>query len=143
MPRSTLRRHAFAAPFVMTLAAACTPKGGPGGGVVYGNPPAEPYQTWSVSRGGDGDGCLAWDGADMTCPEEAACNPPPPMPVACPADLDDHDSRRIVQWSPGGPCELDASAACTADCAPTPIACPSWDSGDDPDDDGDDLGTDG
>jgi hypothetical protein len=30
-------------------------------------------------------GCQQW--TDMTCPQGATCNPPPPVPVECPADL--------------------------------------------------------
>jgi hypothetical protein len=43
-----------------------------GGGAHVG------FNSWSMA-------CQQWQ--DMSCPQGASCNPPPPMPVECPPDL--------------------------------------------------------
>jgi hypothetical protein len=109
------QRRVFAAPFIFTIAAACT--GGAPKTVEKPEPDpdpvAEPYQTWTVSSSGEGR-CEAY--VEVDCPPDASCNPPPPMAVACPAGLADGEQITVVQLEENGPC--------TAGDQET--ECPSW-----------------
>src|SRR5688500_591877 len=73
--RGRKTRRALQASFVVTVARApaCKPSttGGTSGGDVG---------TWHVQR--RGEGCFLYQ--STSCPENATCNPPPPMEVDCP-----------------------------------------------------------
>src|SRR5262245_30231443 len=98
MARST--RRSFAAPLVLTIAGGCA-------GPVHRNPGPPPmYAEWTVVKTADGK-CTAHDASPMECPEGASCNPPPPMPVECPADIQEGESRRMWQQRQGEDCFVD------------------------------------
>jgi hypothetical protein len=133
----TRRTRAFAAPFILTVVTALPgcPKGGGGSTTIDNNnktPPdaapatAEPvvYQEWSVSR--SGDTCDAWVDVDCPPPDEATCNPPPPMTVACPGGLEEGVTMRIVQHEENGPCYLVDAECPEGGCDPQPAECPTW-----------------
>lgn len=108
------QRRNFAAPFILTLAAAipaCT-KGSPTVKEPKPDPVASPYQTWSVER--SGEACSVY--YEMDCPPDASCNPPPPMAVACPAGVEDGARFTIVQLEEDGPCSIGEE----------PAECPSY-----------------
>jgi hypothetical protein len=110
------RRLSFAAPLI--LVAACTPTGG-GDTTTTRNPPQPepPYSQWNVSMySGE---CSADDATPFDCPPDASCNPPPPMPVECPAGLEEGGSVLVIQQSEDGPCTVDG----------TETACPAWEEG--------------
>jgi hypothetical protein len=144
-------RRSFAAPLVVTLAIpACTPTSPPQQPQPVAqeqpatqeqptrpkdapmNPPApikpQPAKyddgtTFSVWR--SKDGCTAM--LDITCPEGATCNPPPPMPYKCPEDLAVNDSFKI--YVRAGQCEIHQETHCKPNqkCnppAPQRVPCP-------------------
>lgn len=108
MPRKPRRQ--FLAPFVLTAAVAlpgCKPKAQ---NTTVENPPGGTYQSWTLWA--SADGCELANDADNECPPETECNPPPPMPVACPEGFTE-GSVQITQASEGGPCTMDgAEVAC-------------------------------
>ncbi len=130
-------RRAFAAPFILTIAAAlpgCTKAGPNTRTTEHTNPPnvtstAAPYQSWTVQQLAPGQ-CDAYGDIDCPPPDEATCNPPPPMKVACPGSLAEDAQLRIVQLEQDGPCYLEAMTCPDGGCDREPTACPSWDDGD-------------
>jgi hypothetical protein len=136
-------RRAFAAPFILTIAAAipgCKSSAPKDDTIVHRNPP-EPdpdpdpvkgvaaYQSWTVQ--GNAGKCDAYFDVECPPPDEATCNPPPPMVVACPAELPDGEQMRVVQLEENGPCYAEAMECPEGGCDRTPTECPSWDSGED------------
>jgi hypothetical protein len=133
------RTRAFAAPFILTVVTALPgcPKSGPSGGTtVHENPPrvmpdaAEPvatetrYQEWSVYK--NGDTCAAMVDVDCPPPEEATCNPPPPMRVDCPLGVEEGNAVVIYQQVEGGPCYVEPADCGEGGCDPQPAECPTW-----------------
>lgn len=116
MRRETRRR--FTAPFVLTITAgtagACAKSGTPEA------PRSDLGATWYVTR--RGDGCAAME--ENRCPPDVMCNPPPPRPITCPAELaDDAHGIRVTELAPGS-CAV-VPATCNArSCATPATACP-------------------
>lgn len=52
-----------------------------------------------------GDQCDAYVEVDCPPPDQATCNPPPPMAVACPAGLAEGEQVTVVQFEEDGPTE--------------------------------------
>jgi hypothetical protein len=149
MSARTIRR-AFASPFVITLAAplvavaACG--GGGSKGPIYANPGppqrepapvADPVSTtdpamlnderhWTVMR--QGDTCQVFE--NVTCPAQATCNPPPPRPYACTADVTPSAPMKIMRPAGQAECMVErAMPSCPPGtmCNPPPpqkVACP-------------------
>lgn len=129
-------RRSFAAPFVISLAAAaapgCAPAAAPTTDTTHNvmtnppppPPPDTPYATWNVEPGAEGT-CYAYSTAPMECPPDMgmSCNPPAPMSVACP---DPYKSFTLVQEVEGGECHFLESENCDAECAAAPATCPGY-----------------
>jgi hypothetical protein len=134
-------RRTFAAPFILTIAAAvpgCTRPDPATSTIRTENPPppdvvtpeGDPYQTWTVQSSG-GEMCDAYLDVDCPPPEEATCNPPPPAVVACPGGFAEGQQIRVLQLEEGGPCYSEAMDCAEGGCDRQPSACPSWDTGTD------------
>jgi len=112
MSRS-VRRTVFAAPFVISVAAAgCGNKAAE----PKPKPPGNTQPTWHVQRLPDGDGCSAHQNVECPPPEVATCNPPAPMFMKCPADAP--ASFKLVQ-QPDKTCVIEGQT--------TAVPCPTYD----------------
>lgn len=122
-------RRVFAAPFILTIAAAipaCSSGTPRTVDEPKPDPAAEPYQTWTVRDSG-GEQCSAYVEVDCPPPEQGTtCNPPPPMAVACPAGLAEGGQVTVVQLEEGGPCYAEAAECPEGGCDREPTECPSW-----------------
>src|SRR5262249_9535825 len=95
------------------LVAACHHGGGGTGPTTDKN-----YKSWSVMK--QGDSCTAYD-SDQSCPENATCNPPPPMQISCPDGMIEGQPMTVVQPIEGVECWTQPPNGT----APMQIACPS------------------
>ena len=108
------RRTAFAAPFILTVAA-CS-----GGQTREEPPPRYPGPTWHVTK--RGLECIASE-ADLGCPKGVMCNPPPPQAIKCPAMPDGREWVRVVKRQ-SGECAV-LPDGCIADtCVGAATDCP-------------------
>jgi hypothetical protein len=104
MPRR--RRTEFVAPFIVTIAAACSHDAGRGND-LNGKKVVSRYYVQHT-----GDRCSAT--AQVDCPPDVTCNPPMPMEYACPGFPADHAQ---VISTDGTTCTIDGTA--------TVVKCPT------------------
>lgn len=108
------RRTAFAAPFVISVAAAGC--GQNKAAEPKPQPPEARQATWWVQRLPDGDGCSASQNVDCPPPDVATCNPPAPMYMKCPPSAP--ASFKLVQ-QPDKTCAIEGQ--------PGALSCPTYD----------------
>ncbi len=106
-----LPRRVFAAPFVLTLASACSPE------------PAHPVSSdasWFVSK--SGDTCQAESNVDIQCPKGASCNPPPPRTYECPAAITKYPAK-VVRHGQATECKVEVTTQ-DGTIREDPVPCP-------------------
>ncbi|MFN0252448.1 MAG: hypothetical protein ACKV2T_36565 [Kofleriaceae bacterium] len=90
-------------------------------------PPKKLVAIWSIHRGSAPDSCEAFD--ELACsipPGQPAppCNPPPPMPVACPTGWV-ADTPMQIGRLPNGSCAVVVRGCKHATCVDQAIECPA------------------
>ena len=101
-------RLTFAAPLVVVVGAGC------GGGKSSEHPPDHRQPAWTILR--QGEQCQAMPEVHCPPPSVATCNPPAPIPIACPAG--DPPAVRIVEV---------AADRCVIDGSDRAVPCPRYD----------------
>lgn len=102
-------RHRFAAPLVLTLGGAACSSAAP---APTPTPTPTEQPRWNVHR--TDRGCEAYP--QIKCEPNRSCNPPPPIPMACPPEA-----------PPGTPFTLtDIGGACRLDGTEATVTCPTY-----------------
>jgi hypothetical protein len=116
------RRTLFAAPFVVSIAAAgCKDESRTSNPPPPDNPPGPRFaRQWDVRRVAPGK-CQAAEPFD--CPPEVKCNPPEPRAVECPPGTSGKTVIRVAEL-PDTTCGIVPKGCVTAACVKLKTACP-------------------